>query len=383
MTKRRHIKILLVAGARPNFMKISPLYKELKKHRRFNPILVHTGQHYDKEMSKAFFDDLKMPKPDIYLGVGSGTHAVQTSKIMMQFESVCIAERPDLVIVVGDVNSTLACALVAAKLKVPVAHVEAGLRSFDSEMPEEINRKLTDHISNFLFTTCVDANQNLVKEGIAKNKIFFVGNVMIDSLLQHVKIAARSTILERLGLTDGSKAAMYAVVTLHRPSNVDDELKFKGIINALNEIAGKLPVVFPAHPRTVKQLNAFGLNKCVEYSDKHTDYNDSKAKVRVLPPLGYLDFLWLMKNATLVLTDSGGIQEETTILGVPCITIRGNTERPITIRQGTNVLAGDHPKEILKAAKKLLKEGKKRKRVPKYWDGKVAQRIVASLIKNK
>jgi UDP-N-acetylglucosamine 2-epimerase (non-hydrolysing) len=364
-------------------MKISPLYKELKKHRRFNPILVHTGQHYDKEMSKAFFDDLKMPKPDIYLGVGSGTHAIQTSKIMMQFESVCIAERPDLVIVVGDVNSTLACALVAAKLKVPVAHVEAGLRSFDSEMPEEINRKLTDHISNFLFTTCVDANKNLVKEGIAKNKIFFVGNVMIDSLLQHVKIAARSTILERLGLTDGSKAAMYAVVTLHRPSNVDDELKFKGIINALNEIAGKLPVVFPAHPRTVKQISKFHLMKLVDYNDKHTDYNDSKAKVRVLPPLGYLDFLWLMKNATLVLTDSGGIQEETTILGVSCITIRGNTERPITIRQGTNVLAGDHPKEILKAAKKLLKEGKKRKRVPKYWDGKVAQRIVASLIKNK
>ena len=372
-------KIILVAGARPNFMKIAPLYKELKKHRRFNPILVHTGQHYDKEMSKAFFDDLRMPRPDIYLGVGSGTHAVQTSRIMVQFERICLAEKPDLVIVVGDVNSTLACALVAAKLNVLVAHVEAGLRSFDKEMPEETNRKLTDHISDFLFTTCVDANRNLMKEGISKSKIYFVGNVMIDALLQHIRIASRSSILERLGLTGASRVARYAVVTLHRPSNVDSKVVFNAILRTLNKIAVELPVVFPAHPRTVKQTNKFHLMKLVDYGDNTIDYSDGRRKVKVISPLGYLDFLWLMKNAALVLTDSGGIQEETTILGVPCITIRNNTERPITISQGTNMLAGNDPKQILKAAGQILKSGKRRKRIPKYWDGKAASRIVAVL----
>ena len=376
---KRKIKVLLVAGARPNFMKIAPLYNELKKYRRFRPIIVHTGQHYDEEMSKVFFDDLKLPRPDIYLGVGSGSHAIQTGRIMIQFEGVCLAEKPDLVVVVGDVNSTLACALVAAKLSIPVAHVEAGLRSYDRAMPEEINRELTDHVSDFLFTTCTDANRNLMKEGIAENRVFFVGNVMIDSLLQSIKIASKSSILDNLGLIATHGIGRYALVTLHRPSNVDDKSKLTGILSALNRIARVLPVIFPAHPRTVKQINAFGLNKCVDHSDKKIDYNDKTTKVKVIRPIGYLDFLWLMRNAALVLTDSGGIQEETTILGVPCITIRNNTERPITIRQGTNVLAGNVSKKILRAAREILSRGKRRRRIPKYWDGKAASRIVAVL----
>jgi len=373
-------EILLVAGARPNFMKIAPVYKELmKKRRRFNPVLVHTGQHYDKEMSKVFFDDLKMPKPDIYLGVGSGTHAVQTSRIMMQFERVCIAEKPNLVMVVGDVNSTLACALVAAKLNIPVAHIEAGLRSFDQTMPEEINRKLTDHVSDYLFTTCVDANRNLVREGISSNRIFFVGNVMIDAMLQHMIHASDSTVLLKLGLQSARGIVDYAVVTLHRPSNVDDQRTLKRILMALNKISKELPVIFPAHPRTMKQTTAFKLHKLIDYGDEYTDYSDGKALIRVIPPLGYLDFLWLMKNAAVVLTDSGGIQEETTIFGVPCVTLRDNTERPITIRQGTNILAGNDPKQILIITQSLLRKGKRRKRIPKYWDGKAASRIVGIL----
>lgn len=378
MTKRR--KISLVAGARPNFMKVAPLYKELKKHSRFNPILVHTGQHYDKEMSKVFFEDLRMPKPDIYLGAGSGSHALQTSRIMVEFERICLAERPDLVIVVGDVNSTLACALVAAKLMIPVAHVEAGLRSFDPTMPEEINRKLTDHLSDYLFTTCDDGSRNLKKEGIHKSRMFFVGNVMIDALLNHIRVAANSGILDRLGLTDGDKLKQYALVTLHRPSNVDGKMILSGILRTFNEIAKRLPVIFPAHPRTIKQLKVFALNKYYDYSDKRIDYDDATNSVKLIRPLGYLDFLWLMKNATLVLTDSGGIQEETTILGVPCVTIRENTERPITIRQGTNILVGSSPKNIMNAAMKILKRGKSRKKIPKYWDGKAAHRIVDILL---
>lgn len=361
-------------------MKVSPLYEELKKHSRFNPILVHTGQHYDKEMSRVFFEDLRMPKPDIYLGVGSGSHALQTSRIMVEFERICLAERPDLVIVVGDVNSTLACSLVAAKLMIPVAHVEAGLRSFDPTMPEEINRKLTDHISDYLFTTCADAGRNLLKEGIPERRIFFVGNVMIDALLDHIKIAANSGILERLGLRNGNEARQYALVTLHRPSNVDDKMILSGILRTLNEVAKRLPVIFPVHPRTVKQLNKFHLMQLVDHSDNNIDYSDGTRKAKVIRPLGYLDFLWLMKNATLVLTDSGGIQEETTILGVPCITIRENTERPITIRQGTNILAGSNPKNIMNVAMKILKRGKSRKKIPKYWDGKAAHRIVEVLL---
>jgi UDP-N-acetylglucosamine 2-epimerase (non-hydrolysing) len=369
---RKLKKILLVAGARPNFMKIAPLFKELKKHQRFRSVIVHTGQHYDKEMSKVFFDDLKLPRPDIHLGVGSASHAIQTGKIMIEFERVCLAEKPDIVVVVGDVNSTLGCALVAAKLNILVAHVEAGLRSFDKQMPEETNRKLVDHISDFLFTTCVDANRNLMQEGIPKSMIYFVGNVMIDALLQQIKHASKSNVLDRLNLIKAGRVVKYALLTLHRPSNVDEKSVFKGILGALNGIAHELPVIFPAHPRTVKRINAFGLRS-------NLDYGDGKPKVKVLQPLGYLDFLWLMKNAAMLLTDSGGIQEETTILGVPCITIRENTERPITISQGTNLLVGNDPKEILKAAGKILKTGKRRKRIPKYWDGKAASRIVMIL----
>jgi UDP-N-acetylglucosamine 2-epimerase (non-hydrolysing) len=375
-------KILLVAGARPNFMKIAPLYEELRKYKRYKPIIVHTGQHYDKGMSKVFFDDLKMPRPDIYLGIGSGTHAVQTSKIMLQFEGVCIAEKPDLVVVVGDVNSTLACALVASKLNIQIAHVEAGLRSFDRDMPEEINRRLTDHISDLLFTTCVDANRNLQKEGIAKERIYFVGNVMIDTLLQQIKIANTSSVLSALGLLRGSRVSKYAVVTLHRPSNVDEKAKLKRILGVLDRIAEKTPVIFPAHPRTAKQINKFRLRSNLDFRDREIDYDLKKPRVKVLSPLGYHDFLWLMKNAAVVLTDSGGIQEETTILNVPCITIRSNTERPITIKQGTNVLVGNDPQRILKAADTILGKGKRRKRIPKYWDGKAAVRIVAKLNKN-
>jgi len=376
---RKLIKIMLVAGARPNFMKVSPVYKELTKHRRFSPIIVHTGQHYDKEMSKVFFDDLRMPRPEIFLGVGSGTHAVQTSKIMIQFERVCIAEKPNLVMVVGDVNSTLACALVAAKLQIPVAHVEAGLRSFDRTMPEEVNRKLTDHVSDYLFTTCVDANRNLIREGIIRTKIYFVGNVMIDAMLHHIRHASGSVVLQRLGLKMRKSIKEYAVVTLHRPSNVDDQGTLKEILNALNKIAKELPVILPAHPRTMKQITKFGLHKIVDINDEYIDHKDKKPLISVIPPLGYLDFLWLMKNAAVVLTDSGGIQEETTILGVPCVTIRDNTERPITMKQGTNILAGNDPKQIVRITQSLLKKGKRRKKIPKYWDGKAASRIVAVL----
>jgi UDP-N-acetylglucosamine 2-epimerase (non-hydrolysing) len=283
--------------------------------------------------------------------------------------------------VVGDVNSTLACALVAAKLNIPVAHVEAGLRSFDKAMPEETNRKLTDHISDFLFITCADANRNLEKEGIAAERIYFVGNVMIDTLLQQIKIASTSDVLGTLGLFRSGRAGKYALVTLHRPSNVDEKAKLKRIIGALNRIAEKTPVIFPAHPRTLKQISKFGLLSDFDFINRKIDHGDRRPQVKVLPPLGYLDFLWLMKNAAVVLTDSGGIQEETTILGVPCITIRNNTERPITVRQGTNILAGTDPKEILKHAKKVLMAGRRRKRIPKYWDGKAASRIVSVLCK--
>ncbi len=399
----RRTKILLVGGARPNFMKIAPVYEELKRYGRFNPILVHTGQHYDKEMSKVFFDDLRMPRPDIYLGVGSGSHAIQTSRIMVEFERICLAEEANLVMVVGDVNSTLACALVAAKLDIPVAHVEAGLRSFDQAMPEEINRKLTDHVSDYLFTTCVDANRNLVREGISKKKIFFVGNVMIDSMLHHIKHASDSDVLQKLGLKTRVGIRRYAVVTLHRPSNVDERTTLTKLLNVLNKIAKQLPVILPAHPRTVKQISKFRLHRYLDFGKKKsiplavprdtefctriedsgkTRNSDKKQRVKVIFPLGYLDFLWLMKNAAIVLTDSGGIQEETTILGVPCVTIRDNTERPITIKQGTNILAGNTPKQILRITQSLLRRGKRRKRVPKYWDGKAAVRIGSVLNKS-
>ena len=378
-------KIMVAAGARPNFMKIAAVMMELAKYpQHFEQILVHTGQHYDAEMSDSFFSDLGLREPDIHLGVGSGTHSEQTGKIMIRFEKACMEEKPDLVMVVGDVNSTVACTLVSAKLSIPSAHVEAGLRSFDRTMPEEINRVLTDQLCDYLFTTCEDADQNLIKEGIAKERIFFVGNTMIDTLLRHIEVAKKSKILDKLGLKDKNKVKKYAAVTLHRPSNVDERETLKGILHALNKITEKLPVILPAHPRTTKMIKRFRLKEMVDYRESISSYNFDKSskKALILPPLSYLDFLSLMSKAALVLTDSGGIQEETTILGIPCLTIRRNTERPITIKEGTNTLVGNDPDKILHTALGVLKEGVTQKKRPKYWDGRAAQRI-AKILLNK
>ncbi|MEE9361263.1 MAG: UDP-N-acetylglucosamine 2-epimerase (non-hydrolyzing) [Cellulophaga sp.] len=371
------MKIINIVGTRPNFMKIASLMKQIKKNPNFELILLHTGQHYDKNMSKVFFHDLALPEPEIYLGVGSGTHSEQTGKIMIEFEKVCLKEKPDLVIVVGDVNSTIACALVAVKLCIPVAHVEAGLRSFDRTMPEEINRILTDQISEYLFTTCKDANQNLVKEGIAKSKIFFVGNLMIDTLLSHLKKSEKSNIIDKLGLKENNNIKKFALLTLHRPSNVDNPDVLEGILNALINISELIPIIFPAHPRTIKQINKFKLNEMINYimNISQDELIEANRKIFAMPPLGYLDFLCLMSKAALVLTDSGGIQEETTILGIPCLTLRNNTERPITVKVGTNILVGNEPDKIYETALYVLENAIARKKFPKYWDGKAAQRI--------
>ncbi|MFN2501993.1 MAG: non-hydrolyzing UDP-N-acetylglucosamine 2-epimerase [Pyrinomonadaceae bacterium] len=363
------LKVLNIAGARPNFMKVAPIYAEMRRRpSEFEPLIVHTGQHYDALMSDAFFDDLGMPKADIHLGVGSASHAVQTAKIMTAFEPVVLSEKPDWVLVVGDVNSTIACALVCAKLGVKVAHVEAGLRSRDRSMPEEINRILTDSIADLLFTTSHDADENLRNEGIPNEKIRFVGNVMIDCLLEHLKVAEGSKIREDLGVTAGE----YAVATLHRPSNVDDRETLSGICRAMLEIAAILPVVFPVHPRTRAKLAVFGLAEQIE-----------PANVRLVEPLGYLDFMRLYSGARLVLTDSGGLQEETTVLSIPCLTLRHNTERPITIEMGTNRLVGTDPDAIIYAAHEVLNGSRESAvaRIPPLWDGKAAGRICDELLR--
>lgn len=359
------MKILSVVGARPNFMKIAPIVHELKRY-NIAHILVHTGQHYDFRMSELFFEDLGLPKPDIDLGVGSGTHAQQTAEIMMRLEPVLNKENPSLLIVVGDVNSTVASALTAVKLGIPVAHIEAGLRSFDRTMPEEINRVLTDSISSYHFTTEESANINLKKEGIPVEKIFFVGNTMIDTLLRHLDMASRSTILEGLGIIEKE----YGVVTLHRPSNVDNRENLKSILEALNEIARDLPVIFPIHPRTRTRITEFGLDQLL----------NRQKDLSVIEPLGYLDFLRLMKGARIVFTDSGGIQEETTVLGVPCLTLRHNTERPITITSGTNVLVGVDKEKIIKETEKRLNGFSPQYSIPPLWDGNAAKRVVGILI---
>lgn len=362
------LKVLLIAGARPNFMKIAPIYAEMKRRpAEFLPMIVHTGQHYDAAMSDAFFNDLGMPKPDIYLGVGSGSHAVQTAKIMTEFEPVVLEHKPDWVLVVGDVNSTIACALVSAKLGIKIAHVEAGLRSRDRAMPEEINRILTDSISDLLLTTSQDADVNLDQEGIPAERIRFVGNVMIDSLLEHLKIAESSPVRANLGI----EAREYGVVTLHRPSNVDEKDVFEGILDALVTVAEKLPIIFPVHPRTRGKIAEFG------FDDKIAGSN-----IRLIDPLGYLDFMRLYSGAKLVLTDSGGLQEETTVLGIPCLTLRHNTERPVTIELGTNVLVGTDPEKIKQAAADVLNGGKKREdaKIPPLWDGRAAGRICDELL---
>src|SRR5258706_3093212 len=362
------IKVINVVGARPNFMKVAPIVEAMKRREReFTPLVVHTGQHSDAAMSDAFFSDLDLPQADVYLDVGSASHAAQTAAVMERFEPVVIKEKPDWVLVVGDVNSTLACALVCVKLGVKVAHVEAGLRSRDRTMPEEINRLLTDQIADLLFTPSPDADANLRAEGIPEERIRFVGNIMIDSLLDHLNRAQRSNARADLGLADKE----YAVLTLHRPANVDDTDAFIRIIEALEEIARRLPIVFPAHPRTRKMIAELGLSDRVE-----------KIKgLMVIDPVGYLDFLQLLSGARLVLTDSGGIQEETTVLGIPCVTLRENTERPITVEIGTNTIAGTNSADIVKAALAALANtpNQSTPRVPPLWDGHTADRILDEL----
>ena len=369
------MKIINVVGARPNFMKMAPIIEAMNRYPdRISHLLVHTGQHYDEKMSKSFFVDLGMPRPDIDLGVGSGSHAEQTARIMVEFEKVCLEHRPDLVIVVGDVNSTMACTITARKLHIPVAHVEAGLRSRDMEMPEEINRLCTDVLCDYLFTTDVMAGANLKQEGVAAEKIHFVGNVMIDTLMKHrARIAENESSpnpLQRLGLTPRN----YATLTLHRPSNVDDKAVLHGILEALREVSESLPIVFPIHPRTRKMINQFGFG---HYLNSGTEVKG----IWTTDPLGYLEFLQLNMNARLVLTDSGGLQEETTVLGVPCITLRHNTERPITCEVGTNTLVGNDPQAILSAARKILSSGRQKGEIPEKWDGKAAERIVEVLLR--
>jgi len=357
------IKILSVVGARPNFMKIDPVLRALERDPgRFSSVLLHTGQHYDDNMSRVFFHDLGLRPPDIDLGVGSGSHAEQTAAVMIRVEQALIAHRPDLVLVVGDVNSTLATTITAAKLHIPVGHVEAGLRSFDRRMPEEINRIVTDALSTYLFTPSRDADELLHREGIPAERIYFVGNVMIDSLRRCQELAAHSPILSQLALERGQ----YAVLTLHRPGNVDDREVLAEILDALDEIQRVIPIVFPIHPRTVKQIEHFGYEPRVA----------AMPGLRLMPPCGYLDFVALQTNAKLVLTDSGGIQEEATVLGIPCLTLRDTTERPITVTQGTNQIVGHDKAKILEAAFKVLGGQLPQGRIPELWDGHAAERIV-------
>lgn len=360
------IHAMLVVGARPNLMKIAPIVDEISKHTEIQQTLLHTGQHYDKEMSQIFFDELAIPHPDIYLGVGSGTHAEQTARIMLGFEKELLEVKPDIVVVVGDVNSTLACSIVAAKLSIPIAHVEAGLRSFDRKMPEEINRVVTDALSDILFTTSRDANENLIREGIAGEKIFFVGNVMIDTLIKHRIKAERLDTASQFGLTPGN----YLLLTMHRPSNVDNPVVLNRIIDALIIIQSEIPILFPAHPRTIKSIETFRIQSRIEAANK----------LLLVPPQSYLAFLNLMINAHIVLTDSGGIQEETTMLGIPCLTLRKNTERPVTIYEGTNQIIGSDPKDIVEAVNSILNGNYKSGSVPELWDGKAAYRIVKILL---
>ncbi len=360
------MKIINVVGARPNFMKIAPIHNLMLKTDGIKPVLVHTGQHYDEKMSKVFFDDLKMPEPDIYLNVGSGSHAVQTAKIMIEFEKVVLEHKPDLVLVVGDVNSTVACTLVAVKLGVKCAHVEAGLRSFDKRMPEEINRMMTDVVSDYLFISEPSGIINLELEGTEERKMFFVGNVMIDSLINHLNAADGSQILEKLGV----EKEKFCLVTLHRPSNVDDENNAKLLVETLIEVSKKIKIVFPIHPRSLKNFEAMGILK--GFSDNEN--------IILTEPLGYLDFVKLMKESKFLLTDSGGIQEETTYLGKPCLTLRENTERPVTISEGTNILIEKlDMNDILGHVDNILSGKAKKGTIPKCWDGKTAERIVEIL----
>jgi UDP-N-acetylglucosamine 2-epimerase (non-hydrolysing) len=365
MTPASQLKILCIAGARPNFMKIAPVVAALQTHAIEAPI-IHTGQHYDPALSSNFFEQLNIPAPHRSLEVGSGSHAVQTAEVMKRFEKVVDEERPDGVLVVGDVNSTLAAALVAAKKCIPVIHVEAGLRSGDRNMPEEINRILTDRISDVLYVTERLAIDNLLHEGVPPDRIEFTGNVMVDTLLGNLSRAtAPEVTLARTGL---AMPNAYGLLTLHRPSNVDDRHILAGLLDAVSIVGTSLPFVFPVHPRTKYRIAEFGLSDRLE-----------NGRVLCIPPVGYLEMAGLMRSARLVMTDSGGIQEETTALGVPCLTLRENTERPITVTEGTNILVGTDPAAAIAAATDILAHGGKRGRAPELWDGRAAERIAADL----
>jgi UDP-N-acetylglucosamine 2-epimerase (non-hydrolysing) len=360
------MKILNVVGARPNFMKIAPLMAQYSRRKNIEAVLVHTGQHYDQAMSKLFFSDLGIPMPDINLEVGSASHAAQTAEIMKRFEPVLLEHKPDVVVVVGDVNSTIACGLVAVKLNIALAHVEAGLRSFDRSMPEEINRILTDAICDFLFCSEQSGVDNLLAEGAAPEKIYMVGQVMIDTLLSHLEKAGQSTIVEDLQRQGYLDSSGFAVLTLHRPSNVDDPVVFSRILDALNVIAADMPILFPVHPRTRKTIISLGLQDRVSYI----------SNLHLLNPVGYLDFLRLQSSARIVLTDSGGIQEETTILKVPCLTLRENTERPVTVSIGSNQLVGTDTEKIIAAYRNVINGNWRKPQIPPLWDGRAAERIV-------
>ena len=357
------MKILNIVGARPNFMKMAPIMEHMKASPRITPVLLHTGQHYDQNMNDVFFDQLGIPRPDTELGVGSGGQAWQVSETIRKFDPVLEQESPDAVLVVGDVNATVACALAASYRKIPVIHVEAGLRSFDWSMPEEINRVVTDRLSDVLFTTEPSARDNLLNEGTPPEKIQFVGNVMVDTLLKHRERAAQSSrILVQLQLQPED----YAVMTLHRPSNVDDKDVFAGILKAVHQVSRTLKVVFTVHPRTRSRIEEFGLEESVK-------------SMILLEPQPYLDMVRLMSAAKMVLTDSGGIQEETTVLGVPCLTLRENTERPVTLDEGTNTLVGTSPEAIVREADQIIQTGGKQGRCPELWDGNAAERLVRFL----
>ncbi|HXX74391.1 MAG TPA: UDP-N-acetylglucosamine 2-epimerase (non-hydrolyzing) [Nitrospiraceae bacterium] len=367
------MKIINVVGARPNFMKIAPLMREMKRSAEIVPLLVHTGQHYDAGMAGQFFDDLKIPPPDISLEVGSGSHAWQTAEVMKRLEPILEKERPDLVVVVGDVNSTLAGAVTAAKLQIPVAHVEAGLRSFDRTMPEEINRLVTDAVSDYLFVSEESGMRNLAAEGVDMAKVFYVGNVMIDSLEASRRMWQQSSIQEHLGVTKGQ----YAVLTLHRPSNVDQPFVLRRLLGAIAEVGREQPIIFPIHPRTRKRLEETDELKALLQSVAGQIQGPG---IWCLDPLGYLDFMALVAGAKIILTDSGGIQEETTALGIPCLTLRENTERPVTISHGTNRLVGTSPEKIVTEAMHVLKGPRVVTSPPPLWDGHAAERIVSIIL---
>ncbi|AKF79808.1 UDP-N-acetylglucosamine 2-epimerase [Myxococcus fulvus 124B02] len=354
-------KVIHIVGARPNFMKVAPIHRAIAARNQLQQVLVHTGQHYDVKMSDVFFSDLGLPAPEVHLGIGSGSHAQQTAKTMVELERVFLEHKPDLVSVVGDVNSTVAAALVSSKLGIALAHVEAGLRSYSRHQPEEINRVVTDRLSDLLLTPSRDADANLLKEGADPERIHFVGNVMIDSLLASKERADQLPVLKTLGVEPRG----YAVCTLHRPSNVDDPKLLGGLLSAISHVASRVPVVFPVHPRTRKMISEQGLGSWFERSPN----------LRPVDPMGYLEFLALTSQAKLILTDSGGLQEETTALGVPCLTLRENTERPITVEQGTNEVVGTDPDRIRESADRVLDGQGKKGRIPEYWDGRSGERI--------